>query len=120
MTILDRLVAFFQMTPGQAHDGRLLAEHFGAYGWRTQVSRARRERGLCIVNRQRTIVRPDGSRFIVSTYCYQPKPTTPSVSTPPPRVGGECRCGGTGWMGADADGRSVRRCVCRAECEVRQ
>lgn len=113
MTLTDRLAKFFRERPEIWIDGRVLAQIAGAYAWRTQASRLRREPfRMTVENRQRRITRPDGSAFTVSEYRYQP---APSSEIPERRA--VCQCGGHGWISviAEADGiEMMRRCVCRS------
>ena len=64
----DQLEAFLRARPYRWIDGKELAQHFGGYGWRSRISDVRRQRGLVIENRVRTV--NDGYR--VSEYRYLP------------------------------------------------
>lgn len=63
---------YFVARPGQWIDGRELAKHAGAYGWRTRLSQARHRYGMTIENRVSRI--KDGDRtFVVSEYRFVPE-----------------------------------------------
>jgi hypothetical protein len=62
MSLTERVAELFKAKPGVWIDGRTLAQHGGAYAWRSRVSDCRK-RGLAIENRQRKV---DG--YVVSEY----------------------------------------------------
>jgi hypothetical protein len=65
----DQLAHFFREHPNEWIDGKVLASLAGGYAWRTRVSDVRRPPfSLTIENRQRRVVAPNGSTFVVSEY----------------------------------------------------
>jgi len=78
-SLASRLAEFFRDRPGAWVDGRALGDLAGVYAWRTRVSDLRRAPfRMVIANRQRRIVRPDGSAFVISEYKF--------VQESPPRM----------------------------------
>lgn len=75
MTLNDRLAAYFTEHPNVWIDGKVLAQQFGGYGWRSRVSDVRRERGMSIENRVRTF-QVNGDPWKVSEYRYVQVPVT--------------------------------------------
>lgn len=72
LSFRDRVAEYFRDRPGQWVDGRTLETIGGVYAWRTRLSECRRDLGMELQNRQRTIRKDDGSQFVVSEYRYQP------------------------------------------------
>ena len=70
--ITEQYATYFAARPGIWIDGRVLATVAACYGWRTEVSRCRRQLQMNIINRRRYLTRPDGTRFTISEYCYLP------------------------------------------------
>jgi hypothetical protein len=62
MSFTERVAELFKAKPGQWIDGRTLAQHGGAYAWRSRVSDCRKL-GLSIANRQRKV-----NGLVVSEY----------------------------------------------------
>jgi hypothetical protein len=71
-TFNDRIEQFFRERAGEWIPAIALESVGGRQAWRTRVSDVRRERGLTIENRTRTVRRPDGSRFTLSEYRFVP------------------------------------------------
>lgn len=116
MTRLEALAAFFRARPGVWVDGRELSTLAGTYAWRSRCSDLRRAPySMAIANRQRRVKRPDDTSFvIISEYRYEPASASRSRSAPPPLVGRECSCDGTGWRAVVVDGvERLARCSCR-------
>lgn len=66
-TFRDAVADLFRSRPGEWIDGLTLAQHGGAYAWRTRLSECRTQLGLNIVNQQRKI-----GRRTVSEYRWVP------------------------------------------------
>jgi hypothetical protein len=72
-TLAAKVAALFHSEPNIWIGGRRLAGVAGMYGWRTRVSDIRRAPySMRIRNRQRTIRKADGARFVISEYRYEP------------------------------------------------
>lgn len=67
----DRVACYFTAWPNRWIESTALEAIGGRCGWRTRVSDVR-QRGMVIENRQRTVKRADGSRFVISEYRYSP------------------------------------------------
>lgn len=66
-TFCDRLEAIFKQRPNEWIDGRVLAQHGGAYAWRSRCADLRK-RGHVIENRQRRVKRDDDTTYVISEY----------------------------------------------------
>jgi hypothetical protein len=73
----DHVVAYFRARPWQWINAVELERVGGRQAWRTRVSEARHAPyWLPIRNRVRTVTRPDGSRYRLSEYRYEPEAET--------------------------------------------
>lgn len=70
MNLRDRVADYFRAHPNVWVDGRVLMSIGGAYASRTRISDCRRQLGMTIDNRVRTVKRKDGSKYTVSEYMF--------------------------------------------------
>lgn len=70
----EKIAAYFRARPNQWLNALELEKVGGRFAWRTRVSNARTQLGMDIQNRQRRIVKDDGTRYTISEYRYVPKP----------------------------------------------
>lgn len=77
-TMAARVARYFRERPGQWVAGRTIATFAGMYAWRTRISDIRRAPYFMqIQNRQRRVLRDDGTPFTISEYRFITKDMTP-------------------------------------------
>jgi hypothetical protein len=72
LSLCDKLEAYLKARPLTWIDGKRFESVAGGYGWRTRLSECRRERGMRIENRVRTIKR-EGFSYRISEYMFVPE-----------------------------------------------
>lgn len=71
-TRTERVRDFFLAQPNVWIDGRRFETEGGCYAWRSRISDVRRQFGMVIENRQRTVQGTHGP-YVLSEYRYVPK-----------------------------------------------
>jgi hypothetical protein len=71
-TRTERVRDLFLAQPNVWIDGRSFETEGGCYAWRSRISDVRRQYGLVIENRQRTVQGTQGP-FVISEYRYCPR-----------------------------------------------
>lgn len=71
-TRVERVRDYFLARPNEWIDGRAFETEGGCYAWRSRISDVRRQFGLVIENRQRTVQGTHGP-YVVSEYRYLPR-----------------------------------------------
>jgi hypothetical protein len=72
LSLCDKLEAYLRARPLKWIDGRMFGPIAGEFAWRTRISNLRRDRGMTIENRVRTIKR-EGFSYRISEYMFVPE-----------------------------------------------
>jgi hypothetical protein len=72
LSLCDKLEAYLKARAGIWIDGRMFGPIAGEFAWRTRISNLRRDRGMKIENRVRTIKR-EGFSYRISEYMFVPE-----------------------------------------------